>query len=133
MNEDSDTSSRTPPKERFAPDVAHFNLVVTARELALEAHEGQHGHRQIALYKHGHGHATVALFRFKQGGGMAEHSAPGTVFVQVLEGRLVLRAQGENHVVSQGELLVLAPGMPHDVRAEEDSVMLLTVCLDRAT
>ena len=120
---------RTPPRERFAHEIIQFDLKQEAESLASECHEGHFGHRQIVLYKHGH--ASVSLFRFEQGGSMREHKTNGTVFIQVIEGRLTLTMKGKKHRLETGGLLVLAPGIPHDVLAEQDSVMLLTVCLNQ--
>ena len=60
---------------------------------------------------------------------MREHKANGTVCIHVIKGKITLTIQGEKHALETGGLLVLAPGIPHDVLAEQDSVMLLTVCL----
>ncbi len=122
-------AERTPPRERFANDCTQFDLKQEAEALAAECHQGQFGHRQISLYKHGK--ASVSLFRFEQGGLMREHKAIGTVCIHVIEGRITLTANGEQHTLEAGGLLVLAPGIQHDVSAEQDSVMLLTVCLGR--
>jgi quercetin dioxygenase-like cupin family protein len=121
-------SERTPPRERFAGGAVQFDLKATAEQLEAESREGHSGHRQIALYKHEK--STIALFRFEKGGAMPDHKAKGTVFVQVLEGKLTLRVEGSEHVLEAGGLLVLAPGVEHDVNAHETTVMLLTVCLD---
>ena len=48
----------------------------------------------------------------------------------VLEGRLKMSAEGQSHDMTAGQILVLAPGVEHDVFAEEPTRMLLTVCLD---
>jgi len=123
-------SERTPPRERFAHDWIQFDLHKESEALASEPREGHLGHRQIALYKHGG--ASASLFRFKRGGSMPEHKTEdGTVCIQVIEGRISLTMKGEKHSLETGGLLVLAPGIPHDVLAEQDSVMLLMVCLDR--
>lgn len=122
-------SERTPPRERFAHDCIQFDLKQETDALAAECHQGQFGHRQIVLYKHGS--ASVSLFRFEQGGLMREHKANGTVCIHVTEGKIALTVKSEKHSLEAGDLLVLAPGIPHDVFAEQDSVMLLTVCLGR--
>jgi quercetin dioxygenase-like cupin family protein len=122
--------TRVHPDTRFAPPAQAFDLDAAAAELARE--EGAtaaspHGHRQKTLYRHGN--ATLALFLFDAGGGIREHRANGTVFIQALQGRLTVGAEGQRHELPAGRLLVLAPGVRHDVTAEEPSRMLLTVCL----
>ena len=120
-------SERTPPRERFAPNALQFDLSLAASQLEAEQDRGQCGHRQVVLYKHEK--ATIALFRFEKGGSMPEHKAPGTVFIQVLEGKMWLDVVGKRHLLEAGGMLVLAPGVLHDVKAEEKTLMLLTVCL----
>ena len=125
---DEPKTERTPPRERFAPDALQFDLASAARQLSAEHDEGQFGHRQVALYKHEK--TTIALFRFEKGGGLPQHKTPGTVIIQVLDGNLTLEVEGKDHALASGGLLVLAPGVPHNVRAETMTLMLLTVCLD---
>ncbi len=119
-------SERVPPRGRFALDVLQFDLKAEATVLAHEQHASQLGHRQVALYKCDQ--VTAALFRFDKGGFLRQHKANGTVLIQVIEGALSLMVAGEKHKLCVGGLLVLAPEVMHDVHAEEQSVMLLTVC-----
>jgi quercetin dioxygenase-like cupin family protein len=125
---DSSTkSTREPARDRFAPSELLLDLNESARLLLEELHEGQHGHRQIALYKANH--TTIALFVFEAGGHMPRHQTRGTVLVQVLAGKLKVTAPEGAHIVGAGQVLVLAPNVPHDVVAEEPSQMLLTVAM----
>lgn len=128
MKRDERSTERTPPSERFAPDALQFDLTSAALQLAAEHDKGQSGHRQVALYKHEK--TTIALFRFEKGGEMPPHKAPGTVIIQVLEGDLTLDVEGNEHALVAGGLLVLAPGVLHNVKAEAVTLMLLTVSLD---
>lgn len=128
-NNPSNESERVPPRERFAPIANQFDLKAEAEKLMAEEGGDHSGHRQIALYKHDQ--ATVALFCFKEGGFLKEHQAPGKVFIQVIEGSMTFMVEDVEHALTAGGLLVLAPGTPHDARAVADSIMLLTVCLDK--
>ena len=121
-------TERTPPAERFASPAVAFDLEETVARLVHETNPGKGGHRQIALYKQGS--ATIALFRFEPDGAIPDHKAPGTVFIQCLDGRIDVKVGDEAHPLRRGGLLVLAPGVRHDVRAIEASTMLLTVCLE---
>ena len=132
MSESNDLnkgSERTPPRERFAADALQFDLLAEAAKLEGEDGGSHSGHRQVTLYKHEQ--ATVALFRFERNGSLPKHKAPGTVFIQVLEGNIEFDVEGSVKTVAAGGLLALAPGARHDVRALEPSVMLLTVCLQK--
>ena len=120
--------SREHPEDRFAPLQHAFDLRAVVRAMAeIPARRGQ---RQKALYRHGR--LTVALFTFEPGAGLADHVAAGVVSISVLDGRLRLQSGGEEHVLAAGGLLVLAPGVRHDVYAIEQSTMLLQVYLDDA-
>lgn len=118
---------RVHPEQRFDHPELQFDLNDVAAKLQAEP-MGNHRHRQETIYRHGP--LTVALFLFEEGASMSEHEAKGTVTVQVLKGRLKISADGRSHELPGGSLLVLAPGVRHDVRAVEASQMLLTVCLE---
>jgi quercetin dioxygenase-like cupin family protein len=130
MNEQSSGSerSRTHPDERFAPPAQMFDLGAAARQLSSAANTNVNGHRQKTLCRHGN--TTLALFSFDAGARMREHRAAGTVFIQILQGRLTVQAENERHDLSAGHVLVMSPNVPHDVYAEEASQMLLTVSLE---
>jgi quercetin dioxygenase-like cupin family protein len=56
-----------------------------------------------------------------------EHSAEGAVTVSLWRGHVTLTAAGETVEMREGQMVMFAPGIRHDVRAEEQSVLLLTV------
>lgn len=127
MSEQSDRL-RQHPELRFHPPQHQIDLGEAAAKLLAESLPEHRTHRQETLYRHGP--LTVALFVFDGGAYMQPHSAKGVVTVQVLQGRLKMTAEGRVHELSTGQLLLLAPGVEHDVLAEEPSRMLLTVCLE---
>ncbi|WP_299165487.1 cupin domain-containing protein [uncultured Arthrobacter sp.] len=57
---------------------------------------------------------------------MAEHENPGEATVQVLQGRVTLRAGDVSWEGSPGDLLIV-PQSRHSLEAIEESVVLLTV------
>ena len=120
--------NRPHPSIRFAPPQHEFDLRAVASELA--ASPARHGKRQKALYHHGR--LTIALFSFEPGTGLPDHVTAGVVTINVLEGRLRVKSGGAEHDLPAGKLLVLAPGVRHDVLAEEASTMLLQVYLEDA-
>lgn len=114
-------------EDRLSDSAALFDMGAEFAKLESEADGSVAGHRQITLFK---GHkTTVAIFAFQSGGGMREHAAPGIVTIQVLRGALQIHVGGELHQVREHNVLVLPPGVRHDVTALEDSRMLLTVSL----
>jgi quercetin dioxygenase-like cupin family protein len=118
--------AREHPEARFAPPQHEIDLRAVARELA--GGPARRGQRQKALYHHGR--LTVALFTFEPGAGLPDHVAAGVVTINVLDGRLRVKCGGAEHDLAAGKLLVLAPGVRHDVFAQEQSTMLLQVYLD---
>ena len=118
---------RTPPEQRFASSEEAVNLADAAEKLLAEP-SGQHGHKQMALFRHGP--ATLALYCFDAGGRLPDHVVDGPVIIHALSGRLRVRTDQAEHALAAGQLLRLAPGVRHDVNADEPSQMLLTVCLE---
>ena len=128
----SDTGSsprlRPHPTERFSAPQQLIDLRAAAADLEREAASAPQRHRQKTLIRYGG--TTVALFHFSQGATMPEHLARGTVTIHVLEGRMTIHAAGEQHTLGAGKILVLAPNVKHDLHADEESHMLLTVHLE---
>jgi quercetin dioxygenase-like cupin family protein len=123
----SEDRLRTPPSERFAGDSHHFSLADALAALRAEDHPARDGHRQITLFQRVP--VTHVLFSFEAGGHFDEHSAQGLVTIHVLEGRIKVAADGADHDLAAGDVLILDPGVPHDVRAGSMAAMLLTVHL----
>ena len=119
---------REHPERRFDPPQLPFDLEAVAARLLAEPLPANRRLRQETLYRHGP--LTLALFLFEQGASLPQHVAEGVATVHVLQGRLKMETEGTAHDLPAGSLLVLAPGVRHDVQAIEPSRMLLTVCLD---
>lgn len=58
---------------------------------------------------------------------MPAHSVPGELTVQCLQGRVEIGTPQGPRGLSAGQLVALAGGEPHDVRAAEASVLLVTL------
>lgn len=119
---------RPPPTKRFAGQSHVFHLETAIRELRAEAHAARNGHRQQTIFHRAP--VTKVLFAFDAGGALANHSAHGLVTIHVLEGRLMVQADGQEHDLHTGGLIILKPDVPHDVRAFQASAMLLTVHME---
>ncbi len=118
---------RPHPRERFAGPAQHLDLNEAARKLREEPHDAIDGHRQLAL---GHRYGlTLLLFTFDPGGVLKEHDADGVTTVQALEGSLEVTVGGEQKSLKRGELLVIAPGVPHAIATRERSTALVSVAL----
>jgi quercetin dioxygenase-like cupin family protein len=119
---------RQPPRERFAPSEDEVDLQKAAEALRAEPNTGQHGHKQMALFKRGA--ETVALYCFEPGAKLKEHAVDGPVLIQVLAGQLNVTTPESSHRLSRGMLLRLSANVRHEVEAIESSDMLLTVCVE---
>jgi quercetin dioxygenase-like cupin family protein len=60
---------------------------------------------------------------------MPEHKVDGEMTLQCLEGEIDVDAHGRIVTLKPGEMLYLAGGVPHAVRAVVDSVGLMTILL----
>jgi quercetin dioxygenase-like cupin family protein len=122
-----DARLRPHPQDRFAPLQIVIDLGVNVDRLRREHQTGEGGHRQETLYKDRS--LTIALFLFERFTGLKAHRVAGLVSIHVLRGTLKITAEGQVHELRDGQMLLLAPGVSHDVRAEEESEMLLMVRL----
>lgn len=60
------------------------------------------------------------------------HKAPGEITVQCLEGRVAFTAEGKTQELTGGQLLYLAAGEPHALKAIEGSSLLVTLLLAKS-
>jgi quercetin dioxygenase-like cupin family protein len=117
---------RIPPRVRFAGTERVFNLDQAFAELPAESTPRQ-GHMQKALYRLGP--TTTAIFEFSAGGGIDQHTIEGESTIHVLSGRLSVRTAVAQHELGPNDLLLLDPGVPHDLTALEPTRMLMTFVL----
>ena len=118
---------RPHPEDRFASPAIAINLNTIAANLRAESNAGERGHRQETIYKHGK--VTLALFMFDRFSHLPEHVAEGIVTMHVLKGWMKISAGTVEHELRAGQMLALAPGVRHSLKAEEESEVLVSVCL----
>ncbi len=129
-HEDEQERLRQRPSERFAGSEHLFDLDAEAAKLRAEPGGARDGHRQISLFRKGG--VTLVLFDFEAGGLLRDHAADGYVTVHALSGEIEMTTDDRSYSMPAGSVLVLQPGVRHDVRAIEASEVLLTVRLDPA-
>jgi len=127
MSDAPQDHQRRPPRERFTGEEHLFDLRAEGDAILQEPDAPRHGHRQITLFRDAG--LSILLFDFEAGGWLTDHAADGLVTVQVLTGRIDVTTPEREYPMSPGSLLVLRPGIRHDVRAVSASRMLLTVHL----
>ncbi|WP_449372447.1 cupin domain-containing protein [Arthrobacter psychrolactophilus] len=102
------------------------SLVALARELLADAQLKSSGRSARTVYG---GHERVlrqTVVALIAGSSLDEHENPGEATVQVLSGKLVLKAGEVSWEGSPGDHLVV-PLVRHSVQALEDCAFLLTV------
>jgi quercetin dioxygenase-like cupin family protein len=119
--------TRQAPAERFAGAEHLFDLAAEAARLRAEPRPGKDGHRQIVLFRQEP--VSLVLFDLEPGGSLADHEAEGLVTIHVLSGRVEVRTPETRHEVTAGSVLVLRPGIKHDLVAAVAAEVLVTIHL----
>ncbi|HEX6516782.1 MAG TPA: cupin domain-containing protein [Nocardioidaceae bacterium] len=70
----------------------------------------------------------AVVIALREGVEMAEHDSPAAATLQLLRGKVTVRAGTKEWTVQPGQLVPIPP-LRHSVLAEADSAMLLTVAL----
>jgi quercetin dioxygenase-like cupin family protein len=65
----------------------------------------------------------------RAGKSLPSHKVPGELTIQCIEGALDVAVEGRSQVLRAGQLLYLAGGVSHAVRALEDASALVTIAL----
>lgn len=102
-----------------------FDLRGIAAALRDESTPVRDGHRQITIYQKAP--VTLVVFDFEAGARLTDHQADAHVTILTLRGLLEVSTSEQTHHVPEGSLLVLDPGVRHDVSAPGGGQMLLTV------
>lgn len=64
---------------------------------------------------------------FRKGQVMKEHQTPFPIVVQVFEGAIDFGIRGEIQQLKKGDMIALEGGVPHDLNAQEDSLVRLSL------
>jgi quercetin dioxygenase-like cupin family protein len=103
---------------------------------ALQRHQLEHARsapsgRSAQTVYGGHEHVLrQTVIALRAGSALDEHESPGEATLQVLEGRVTLKAGDTSWNGSPGDLMTI-PDARHSLDAVEDSVVLLTVAKRR--
>ena len=103
------------------------DLLADGARLVEEAREGGRA-QAVRLVVRQPGQKAL-LVGLPAGGGLPDHDAPGPASLVCLSGEVVLSSGGRSWTLPAGSGRVI-PQARHDVRAEVDSVCLLTVSID---
>lgn len=72
---------------------------------------------------------TMILFSFDKGKEIPTHTAPGDAFVTCLDGKGKIILNGKEHILNEGDYIVMPAKEPHSVHALEKFKMLLTIVM----
>ena len=67
----------------------------------------------------------VVLVAFKAGQALDTHIAPAELMINVLEGEIEFTMNGVGHTLRGGEFMLMGSDVPHSVKANADSKMML--------
>lgn len=73
------------------------------------------------------GRFRLVLTAMHKGNEIGTHQADSPMTLQVVKGALHFRTNGEEYALNVGQVLFFGPGEAHDIRATEDSALLLTI------
>lgn len=120
------------PHVHKQPEERHLDAPLLQLDLARELSElrgsevyraHRYGAKTLARYPD----LRVVLIAFEAGARMERHQAKSRVSVQVLEGHVALALSEQSVELRAGGVLVIAPDVPHDVEAREQSAILVTL------
>lgn len=73
------------------------------------------------------GRFRLVLIAMASGNEIGTHQADSPMTLHVLTGGLAFRAAGDDYRMAEGNVLFFGPGDAHDIRATEDTALLLTI------
>lgn len=71
----------------------------------------------------------LVLIALHIGAELKEHNAEGIITVQVIEGNIDFTSGGKSANLRQHHIVTLHAGIPHSVKANDESVILLTMAI----
>ncbi len=107
-----------------------FDLDDQIAELRRDEHYVRSGRVGRTLVKAGPLRLTLTLIA--EGVDIGTHHAAAPMTLHVLQGRLRYSVDDEDFEIGRGEVLFFGPGHARDIRALEDTALLLTITGDRA-
>lgn len=102
-----------------------FDLQEQIRELRGEESYGRSGRAGRTLAKSGR--FRLILTAMAEGNEIGTHQADSPMTLQVVEGHIRYRADGQEHELGEGQILFFGPGDAHDIRATRQTALLITI------
>ena len=109
----------------LAGPVLAFDLAEQIAALQAEEPYRRSGRAGRTLAKSGR--FRLVLTAMADGNEINTHQADSPMTLQVVQGSLTFRTAGQEYRLNAGQVLFFGPGEAHDIRAVEDSALLLTL------
>lgn len=107
-----------------------MSLDALAREHLDRARQASSGRSAETVYGGHENTLRQTVIALTEGSEMAEHNNPGEATLQVLRGRVIVHAGDDSWEGRDGDLIIIPPAR-HDLRAVQDSAVMLTVIVRR--
>ena len=115
----------SPMSRPLAGETLTFDLAAHVAELQQDEGYIRSGRSGRTLVKSGY--LRVTLTMLARNTEVGTHHAETPMTLQVLQGRLSYRVGDDNFEMGRGEVLYFGPGHAQDIRALDDTALLLTI------
>ena len=114
--------------------LAGDRLVFALDREAAELTRGLAGHGRRAVTLSKQAPLSIVLMAMEAGNHVAEHATAGTTTILAVSGEVRVLVGGKEEVILRDrQLAVIGPGVRHDLRADRESLLLITVALAEET
>lgn len=69
----------------------------------------------------------MTIFAFDQEQGLSEHTAPFDALVYIIDGEAKITIAGQDHILKQGEMIIMPANKPHALKALKRFKMMLVM------
>jgi quercetin dioxygenase-like cupin family protein len=115
----------SPMERSLTEPMMIFDLEPQLRELRDDESYRRSGRLGRTLARSGR--LRLVLVALNAGVEVGTHQADSPMSIQLLQGRIGFRIEGESYELRAGQVLFFEPGEAHDIRALDESALLLTI------
>jgi quercetin dioxygenase-like cupin family protein len=115
----------TPMQRTLDEPMMIFDLEPQLQELRRDDSYSRTGRLGRTLAKSGR--LRLVLVALNAGIEIGTHQADSPMTLQLVRGRLGFRVSGASYELREGQVLFFGPGEAHDIRALDESALLLTI------
>ena len=114
-----------PPSGQYpkSAEVHHLDLTAAADHLRAKLPGSRRQTESLAR----EAGVSIVMMAMEAGDAIRDHSAEGASTVQLLDGHITVTYSDQETELREGEMLFFQPGVRHHLRAEEQSIVLLTI------